>query len=68
MTEIVKVNAQELKSFGEKNFAPNVVYQSSEIKVVLAYFKKGQFITRRRSTWFCISSKARQRLWPGMNA
>ena len=44
MNEIVKVNAQELKSFGEKNFAPNVVYQSSEIKVVLAYFKKGQFI------------------------
>ena len=44
MAEIIRVNAQELKSFGEKNFAPNVVYQSSEIKVVLAYFKKGQFI------------------------
>jgi quercetin dioxygenase-like cupin family protein len=44
MAEIVKVNAKELKSFGEKNFAPNVVYQSSEIKVILAYFKKGQFI------------------------
>jgi quercetin dioxygenase-like cupin family protein len=37
-------NAKELKSLGEKNFAPNVVYQSTEIKVVLAYFKKGQFI------------------------
>lgn len=44
MSEIVKVNAQELKSFGEQNFSPNVIYQSSEIKVVLAYFKKGQFI------------------------
>jgi quercetin dioxygenase-like cupin family protein len=44
MVEIVRVNAKELKSLGEKNFAPNVVYQSTEIKVVLAYFKKGQFI------------------------
>lgn len=44
MTEIVRVNAKELKSFGEKNFAPNVVYQSTDIKVVLAYFKKNQFI------------------------
>ena len=34
MAEIVKVNAKELKSFGEKNFAPNVVYQSSEILVL----------------------------------
>ena len=44
MAEIVRVNATELKYFGEKNFAPNVVYQSSEIKVVLAYSKKDQFI------------------------
>lgn len=44
MAEIVKVNAKELKSFGETNFAPNVVYQSTDIKVVLAYFKTGQFI------------------------
>ncbi len=44
MAEIVKVNAKELKSFGETNFAPNVVYQSADIKVVLAYFKTGQFI------------------------
>ena len=44
MAEIVKVNAKELKSFGEQNFAPNVVYQTGQIKVVLAYFKKGQFI------------------------
>ncbi len=44
MTEIVRVNATELKTFGEKHFAPKVVYQSAEIKVVLAYFKKGQFI------------------------
>lgn len=44
MAEIVKANAKELKSFGETNFAPNVVYQSADIKVVLAYFKTGQFI------------------------
>jgi quercetin dioxygenase-like cupin family protein len=44
MGEIVKVNAGELKSFGDKKFAPNVVYQSAGIKVVLAYFKTGQFI------------------------
>ena len=44
MGEIVKVNAVELKSFDDKKFAPNVVYQSAGIKVVLAYFKTGQFI------------------------
>jgi quercetin dioxygenase-like cupin family protein len=44
MGEIVKVNAAELKSFDDKKFAPNVVYQSDGIKVVLAYFKTGQFI------------------------
>ena len=44
MAEIVRVNANELKSFGEKNFSPTVVYQSTDIKVVLAYFKKDQFI------------------------
>jgi hypothetical protein len=31
MGEIVKVNAGELKSFGDKMFAPNVVYQSAGI-------------------------------------
>ena len=44
IAEIVKVNAKRLKSFGEQNFAPNVVYQSNDIKVVLAYFKENQFI------------------------
>ena len=44
MGETVKVNAGQLKSFGDKRFAPNVVYQSAGIKVVLAYFKTGQFI------------------------
>ncbi len=44
MADIVKVNANDLKSFGEQNFAPNVVYHGSDIKVVLAYFKKDQFI------------------------
>jgi quercetin dioxygenase-like cupin family protein len=44
MYDIVKVNAKELKAFGEENFAPNVVYHSGDIKVVLAYFKTDQFI------------------------
>ena len=44
MMEIVRANAKDLKTFGEKNFSPNVVYQSPDIKVVLAYFKKDQFI------------------------
>ena len=44
MAEIVKVNANTLKSFGEQQFSPHVVYQSTDIKVVLAYFKKDQFI------------------------
>ena len=44
MADILRANAKELKSFGEINFVPNVVYQSTEIKVVLAFFKKDQFI------------------------
>lgn len=44
MADIVKVNANALRSFGEIRFAPNVVYHSADIKVVLAYFKTGQFI------------------------
>jgi quercetin dioxygenase-like cupin family protein len=44
MGKIVKVNAGDLKSFNDIKFAPNVVYQSDGIKVVLAYFKAGQFI------------------------
>ena len=44
MNKIVNVNAGELKSFGEDRFAPNPVYQSDGMKVVLAYFKPGQFI------------------------
>lgn len=44
MGKIVKVNAGALKSFNDIKFTPNVVYQSAGIKVVLAYFKTGQFI------------------------
>jgi quercetin dioxygenase-like cupin family protein len=44
MKEIVNVNAVKIRSFGEERFAPNPVYQSDGMKVVLAYFKKGQFI------------------------
>ena len=44
MKEIVNVNAVKIRSYGEERFAPNPVYQSDGMKVVLAYFKKGQFI------------------------
>ena len=44
MGEVVRVNAKELKSFNDNRFAPNVVFMSPGLKVVLAYFKTGQFI------------------------
>jgi quercetin dioxygenase-like cupin family protein len=44
MDSIVRVNAAELKSFDDNKFSPKPVYQSKEMKVVLAYFKPGQFI------------------------
>ena len=44
MENIVRVNATELKSFDEHKFAPKPVYQSDGMKVVLAYFRPGQFI------------------------
>ncbi len=42
--EVIKVNALDLKSFNEDRFNPKAVYESDEIKVILAYFKQGQFI------------------------
>ena len=44
MENIVRVNAGELKSFDTNKFTPKPVYQSDGMKVVLAYFKPGQFI------------------------
>jgi len=44
MEKIVKVNAAELKSLDNAKFVPKAVYQSQGMKVVLAYFKKDQFI------------------------
>ncbi len=44
MGTIVRVNAGDLKSFDENKFTPKPVYQSDGMKVVLAYFKPGQFI------------------------
>ena len=44
MEKIVKVNAVELKSLDDAKFVPKPVYQSQGMKVVLAYFKEGQFI------------------------
>jgi len=41
---VIKVNALNLKSFDEKKFNPKAIYQSDQIRVILAYFKKGQFI------------------------
>ena len=44
MKNIVRVNARELKSLDDSKFTPKPVYQTDEMKVVLAYFKPGQFI------------------------
>ncbi|MBQ0721852.1 MAG: hypothetical protein KBT89_16825 [Gammaproteobacteria bacterium] len=44
MEKIVRVNAAELKSLDDAKFVPKAVYQSQGMKVVLAYFKEGQFI------------------------
>ena len=44
MENIVRVNAVELKSLDDTKFVPKAVYQSQGMKVVLAYFKEGQFI------------------------
>ena len=44
MEKIVRVNAVELKSLDDAKFVPKAVYQSPGMKVVLAYFKEGQFI------------------------
>ena len=44
MNTIVRVNAAELKSLDDSKFTPKPVYQTDEMKVVLAYFKPGQFI------------------------
>jgi quercetin dioxygenase-like cupin family protein len=44
MEKIVKVNAAELKSLDDTKFVPKAVYQSQGVKVILAYFKEGQFI------------------------
>lgn len=41
---IIKKNALDLKSFDEKKFNPVGIYQSDQIKVIVAYFKPGQFI------------------------
>ena len=44
MDNIIHVNAGELKSLNDNRFSPNPVYQTGDMKVVLAYFKPGQFI------------------------
>lgn len=42
--KIIKENAFKLKSFDDYRFNPKAIYQSDQLKVILAYFKKGQFI------------------------
>ena len=44
MENIIHVNSKDLKSLNDNRFSPNPVYQTSDMKVVLAYFKPGQFI------------------------
>lgn len=42
--KFVKENIEELKSFDDMRFNPKAVYISDEMKVIVAYFKPGQFI------------------------
>jgi quercetin dioxygenase-like cupin family protein len=42
--KVVIINALDLKSYDEKKFNPKPVYQTGQLRVILAYFKKGQFI------------------------
>ena len=44
MENIIHVNSKDIKSLNDNRFSPNPVYQTSDMKVVLAYFKPGQFI------------------------
>ena len=44
MNGVVKANIKELKSFDEKKFNPKPIYETENIKVIIAYFKPGQFI------------------------
>src|SRR3972149_5365811 len=44
MADVIRVNAYKIKSFEEKRFNPKSVYQTEDIKVILAYFRKNQFI------------------------
>ena len=64
MGEIVKVNARELRSFNENRFAPNPVYQSDGMKVILAYFKKVSLFRyiHPELNWFYLLSRAKQKL------
>ena len=42
--DVVKQNALALKQFNEKKFNPVTVYGTDQMKVIVAYFRKGQFI------------------------
>ena len=41
---VVRKNAKQFLSFNESKFNPVTVYTSKAIKVILAYFKQGQYI------------------------
>lgn len=41
---VVRINALELRSFNEERFHPRIIYQTEAVKVILVYFKEGQFI------------------------
>jgi len=42
--DVVKQNAMALKQFSEQKFNPVSVYATEQMKVIVAYFRKGQFI------------------------
>ena len=41
---VIVQNAKKLKAFTDNKFNPVLVYSTEAVKVILAYFRKGQFI------------------------
>lgn len=44
MRKVIHVNFEESKEFNKTRFNPVVPYQTDKYKIVLAYFRPGQFI------------------------
>lgn len=44
MKNYIRTNFEAEREFGERMFNPKTIYDSGQLKVILAYFKEGQFI------------------------